>query len=107
DPDTGDDVGKPPLLPEVCEAACYECLMTYSNQRDHALLDRRLIQPLLLQLRSAVVAVAPGAATREEHLQQLDRMAGSSLEREWLRFLQDHKLRLPDSAQQLVESCGA
>jgi superfamily II DNA/RNA helicase/very-short-patch-repair endonuclease len=107
DPDTGDDVGKPPLLTEVCEAACYECLMTYSNQRDHALLDRRLIQPLLLQLRSSVVAVAPGAAAREEHLQQLDRIAGSSLEREWLQFLQEYKLRLPDSAQQLVESCGA
>lgn len=107
DPETGEDVGKPPLLAEPCEAACYECLMTYRNQRDHALLDRRRIQPLLLQLRSAVVAVAPGPATREEHLQQLDRVAGSSLEREWLRFLEEHKLRLPDSAQELVASCNA
>jgi ATP-dependent helicase YprA (DUF1998 family)/very-short-patch-repair endonuclease len=107
DHETGDDIGKPPLLTEPCEAACYECLMTYSNQRDHALLDRRLIQPLLLQLRSAVVAIGPGPATRDEHLQVLERMSGSSLEREWLRFVNDYKLRLPDAAQRLIESCSA
>ena len=107
DPATGEDIGRPPLLPEACEAACYECLMTYSNQRDHALLDRRLILPLLQQLRGAEVAVAPGAATRDEHFASLDRLSGSSLEREWLKFLNDYQLRLPDRAQQLIESCDA
>jgi len=43
--------------------------MTYSNQRDHALLDRRLIQPLLLELLSAVVCSGTRCKlTREEHL---------------------------------------
>lgn len=107
DPETGEDVGKPPLLPEACEAACYECLMTYSNQRDHGRLDRRSILPLLQQLRHARVAIAPGASTREEHLAALERLCGSSLERQWLRFLDEHKLRLPDQAQQLIEKCSA
>jgi len=29
---------------EDCEAACYDCLMSYGNQRDHKHLDRKLIK---------------------------------------------------------------
>ena len=45
--------GPPPRAPaceEDCEAACYDCLMSYSNQRDHRLLDRHLIRDWLLAL---------------------------------------------------------
>ncbi|MBI3965204.1 MAG: DUF1998 domain-containing protein, partial [Chloroflexi bacterium] len=37
-PETGADLGYGPRAREVCTAACYDCLMSYYNQRDHALL---------------------------------------------------------------------
>ena len=40
DPDTGDDLRHAPGAREDCEAACYDCLLSYANQRDHRLLDR-------------------------------------------------------------------
>jgi very-short-patch-repair endonuclease len=36
----------------------------------------------------------------------LMRLAGSELERRWLRFLDERRLRLPSRAQPLVEECG-
>ena len=51
DPDTG------LLLPgdraEPCEAACYDCLLTYRNQLDHGLLDREKVIPMLTRLLGA------------------------------------------------------
>ena len=43
-----------------CVRACYRCLLAYSNQPDHALLDRRAVRDLLVQLsRTEVIAQAP------------------------------------------------
>src|SRR5690606_20239452 len=42
DPETGEDLGGRPGAKEPCEAACYDCLMSYYNQMDHRLLDRKL-----------------------------------------------------------------
>ncbi len=41
DPDTLEDLGGGADDEEGCEAACYDCLMSYSNQMDHAILDRK------------------------------------------------------------------
>ena len=49
DPDTGADRRRAPSSREDCEAACYDCLMSYSNQREHDLLDRQKIRELLLE----------------------------------------------------------
>lgn len=50
------------MLPEVAQAAfqrlehcdclnsCYRCLRTFNNQREHTLLDKRLIRPILQQI---------------------------------------------------------
>src|SRR5207302_116023 len=40
DPDTGTDWGHAERATEICEAACYDCLLSYYNQRAHLLLDR-------------------------------------------------------------------
>jgi hypothetical protein len=40
DPDTLEDLKRAPGANEDCEAACYDCLLSYYNQRDHRLLDR-------------------------------------------------------------------
>ena len=41
---------------ERCTAACYDCLLSYSNQLDHRLLDRHLISDYLLRLRQSKLA---------------------------------------------------
>ena len=36
-----------------CVRACYACLLNYYNQRDHARIDKRLVEPLLLELAAS------------------------------------------------------
>jgi len=91
---------------EDCEAACYDCLMSYANQRDHPLLDRQAIKNLLLELSTATVDTAPGSASPREHFERLEQMAGSELERRWLRFLHQRGYHLPDDAQTLIADAG-
>jgi ATP-dependent helicase YprA (DUF1998 family)/very-short-patch-repair endonuclease len=106
DPDTGNDMRRAPGAREDCEAACYNCLMSYGNQRDHSLLDRQLIKEYLLRLANAQVAGAPVALPRSAHLENLMRQAGSNLEREWLKFLEDNDCRLPSRSQVLIPQCN-
>ncbi|MCL4861282.1 MAG: DEAD/DEAH box helicase [Caldilineaceae bacterium] len=106
DPDTGDDLRHAPNSREACEAACYDCLMSYTNQLDHRLLDRTQILALLQSLAHATVSASPVAASRADHLERLKALCDSGLERTWLDFLESHNFRLPDSAQQLIESCS-
>jgi len=105
DPETGADLGKAPRSKENCEAACYDCLMTYGNQPDHQHLDRKLIRDLLLQFTKAKVASAPAPIPRAAHLGNLLRRADSELERDWLRLLEANNLRLPSHSQQFFDHC--
>jgi len=105
DPDTGADQRRVPGAGEDCEAACYNCLMSYVNQREHALLDRQLIKDLLLNLTGSRVAVAPVGNSRSKHLENLMRQAGSDLERKWLQYLEENNHRLPTRAQPFMEKC--
>ncbi|HWQ36643.1 MAG TPA: DEAD/DEAH box helicase [Blastocatellia bacterium] len=100
----GTDQRRAPRAKEDCEAACYDCLMSYYNQREHRLLDRKLIRDELLQLTGAVTEESPTSVTRASHLAQLLREAGSELERRWLRYLDERGHRLPSHAQVLIES---
>jgi very-short-patch-repair endonuclease len=102
-PETGEDRHRAPGAREDCEAACYDCLMSYSNQPDHRLLDRKAIHDLLCSLASAEVKASPTAKPRAEHLAMLLKLAGSKLEEEWLRFLDERDLKLPSRAQVLFE----
>jgi very-short-patch-repair endonuclease len=105
DPDTGQDLEHSERSKERCEAACYDCLMSYYNQLDHGLLDRQLILELLLQLTHSMVKASPVSAGRPQHLAQLKVLCDSDLEKEWLDFLETHNLSLPDQAQKLVDGC--
>jgi len=105
DPATGQDLLKAPRAKENCEAACYDCLMSYGNQPDHLLLDRKQIRDLLMLMAGAEVKLSPLATSREQHLRNLASLAGSELERQWLRLLQEINLRLPSHAQYLIEAC--
>jgi hypothetical protein len=105
DPDTGEDLRRAPRAREDCEAACYDCLLSYANQREHALLDRQLIKPLLMELSSADVVTSPDGSTRDAYLYQLLSLCESDLERDWLGFLDQHGLKLPSKAQNYIEEC--
>jgi ATP-dependent helicase YprA (DUF1998 family) len=105
-PETGEDLRRAPRAREDCEAACYDCLMTYTNQMDHLLLDRQRIRELLMKLTGATVEAAPTLDTRSDHLAQLERLAGSNLEKRWLAFIESHGYRLPSHAQRLFEEAG-
>lgn len=99
----GTDLHLAPGGRETCEAACYDCLLSYYNQREHAIVDRHSIREILQQLAGVEVRVSPRGTTREEHLRQLVQRADSSLEREWLQFLEDRGYRLPSVAQPWIE----
>ena len=106
DPDTGEDLRRARRAHEDCQAACYDCLMTYSNQRDHALLDRHAIRWLLEALRDGDVRPSPTSDSRADHLAMLKRMCDSQLEERWLDHIEGQGLRLPSAAQVLMASCG-
>jgi len=101
----GNDLGRAPNSREDCEAACYDCLMSYYNQTEHRILDRKLIRDLLLQLHRARVAGSPVAASRPDHFSYLLSQCDSELERRWLHFLNVRGYRLPSHAQLLIPSC--
>jgi very-short-patch-repair endonuclease len=106
DPDTGEDRYRGNRAQEDCEAACYECLMNYSNQRDHDLLDRQSIHSVLLRLRDASVAASPTPTNRSSHLESLLAQCGSELERKWLRWLDSNDFKLPTHAQYSLTASG-
>ncbi len=107
DPDSGDDLGHAPHARERCEAACYDCLMSYANQSAHVTLDRFAIRQHLQHLANATVTASPTHRTRTEHLQHLLNLCQSDLERELLHHLERRQLRLPTHAQRLADGVPA
>jgi ATP-dependent helicase YprA (DUF1998 family) len=103
DPVTGTDLHRAPGARENCEAACYDCLLSYDNQIDHPLLDRQAARELLISLANSQVVSSPEADSRGAHLQKLLKLTSSELEKEWLRFVDGRRLRLPDRAAAIVE----
>lgn len=106
DPDSGDDIGHAKGARERCAAACYDCLMSYYNQRDHRMLDRFLIKDLLMELARGTTDLSPTPMSRGEHLSALIKNCDSELEREWLDFINHHSLRLPTHSQELIAACN-
>ena len=96
-----DDEGNPKNKKESCTQACYECLLSYTNQRDHKILDRHLVVKLLTDIIGAVTL--KGSATRdyEQHYLYLKSITDSrsELERIFLSHLYKTKRKLPDFAQ--------
>src|SRR5712692_9280931 len=58
DPETGADlsVDEPAAGRERCVRACYDCLLSYGNQRFHEMIDRHLVLDLMLRLSTATVS---------------------------------------------------
>ncbi|MGK5093222.1 DEAD/DEAH box helicase [Deltaproteobacteria bacterium TL4] len=105
DPETGADRHRSEKAKEDCESACYDCLMSYSNQFDHGLLDRYLIRDFLLELTSSTTVSSSTELPRGQQLDFLMKQTESSLEKKWLKFLEDQGCTLPTHAQYEVATC--
>ncbi len=104
-PDSGDDMGYAPQAGERCEAACYDCLLSYGNQREHSILDRYIIRDLLLDLASCSTEASSSAQPYGEQVRYLKSLCDSELEKQWLEALAERSLHLPDRGQVYLEDC--
>jgi superfamily II DNA or RNA helicase/ribosomal protein L37AE/L43A len=84
-----------------CERACYECLMSYYNQREHPHFDRHLVMPWLSGAQSMELSPID-TETDDEHFEQLWAACESSLEREVLEAVRDGGFPFPDMAQKTI-----
>jgi Lhr-like helicase/very-short-patch-repair endonuclease len=87
-----------------CIAACYECLLSFNNQHEAMLIDRRKILDVLLKLSASQTRLRVGDRPWKEHLEWLRSLTDpeSELERRFLDALAEHSLHLPDDAQKHI-----
>ena len=99
DPVTGEE--EPDLEPDRCAVACYDCLLSYSNQQQHRYLDRHVLRDFLVRMADATTAPVVEGRTRDEQHEWLRARVdpASSLEPHFLEFLYSSGYRLPDAAQ--------
>lgn len=88
-----------------CEAGCYRCLLSYYNQPDHTLIDRR--EPMVLEM---LCRLTRATSTKKEIVnsvgytfEELLNASSSKLERSWLERLRASGYRLPDRAQPYLQ----
>lgn len=93
--------------PEYRAPASYDDLLSYYNQRDHRVIDRKLIRDALQKLAASTIEIQTNAAYRDydEQYQAMLRHLdpNSSTERVFIQYLYDNGLRLPDAAQKRVD----
>lgn len=87
---------------EGCEEACYQCLLSFYNQRDHALLNRHLALEWMANLGE--YAIEPLNAFDQAHFDDLLSSCdpNSPAEKQFLEKIRAEKIRLPDEAQKTI-----
>ncbi len=103
DAESGEDVGHDVGGGEMCQIACYDCLLSYSNQHDHERLNRFSIQELLKSLRGARIVAKSAQGSAKERYDALFARCGSKLEERWLDLAYREGWNLPTDSQRLLE----
>ena len=90
---------------DVDTPATYDDLLSYYNQPHHRDLDRWAIKDALDKLKACRLELQTSTEPYEDQYQRLCKQMdqNSSTEAQFLKFLYDHGLRLPDSAQKTVD----
>ncbi|MCB0927820.1 MAG: DEAD/DEAH box helicase [Mycobacterium sp.] len=102
----GTDLGHAEGARERCEKACYDCLLSYSNQTDHAVIDRHAVRDLLLRLVGAQTVPKADTQPRGEGADALRAQCESELERDFVDLLIRHEFALPTAVRQDVSGTG-
>ena len=97
DPITNEDQGL--SHKDGCEAGCYDCLLDFGNQPDHAVIDRKVIADYLRALANAAVVLTDAPPASGDPWHALYSLCDSQLERKFLDTLRQHGFRRPDKAQ--------
>jgi ATP-dependent helicase YprA (DUF1998 family) len=98
----GTDQGKAEGARERCEKACYDCLLSYGNQSDHAAIDRHLIRDLLLRLAVAKTTPTVTEQPRGDKADELRAQCESQLQRDFLDLLVQYEFALPEGVRRPV-----
>jgi hypothetical protein len=98
DASTGDDKNA------QCIKACYDCVLSYSNQPDHRLLNRHLVRDILLDLIQSTTTRRHGGRDYEAHYVWLKNLTDSrsALERQFIDRLYKTRRDLPDAGQKAL-----
>lgn len=88
----------------TCAKACYDCLLGYHNQREHALLDRHSVEPLLRRLLDAE-PTAVDLSAFETIIASLSGL-GADNEKHFLRCLRDRGFPPPEKHHFAVTTGG-
>jgi hypothetical protein len=107
DPVTGADLDHAEGTVERCERGCYDCLLSFSNQAEHALIDRHRVVDVLMALASTATGAGGGGRSRTDAVKALKAACDSELECRFVEWIDAQGLRLPDRAQVLVEAARA
>ena len=76
--------------------------MTFYNQREHALLNRTLIQPWLEEMSEMTLGDVVREGSSESEFEELLELCESNFEREVLTELRDRGYQLPSAAQETI-----
>ena len=92
-------------LNEECIKACYDCLLSYTNQKYHMSIDRHLVKDILKRLSNSTTEKRTKKRNYEEHYRWLRSLTDSrsEIERRFLDHLYRTRRRLPDEAQKELE----
>ncbi|MGC4805725.1 DEAD/DEAH box helicase [Micromonospora sp. DT233] len=100
DPETGDEAPQDVVDgDDRCVQGCYDCLLSYSNQPFHKLVDRHLVVDVLLELAGATTTNTSPARSAT------DGLGATGPAAEFLEWLKQAGYRLPDGGrEQLAEA---
>ncbi|WP_234532925.1 protein kinase domain-containing protein [Streptomyces shenzhenensis] len=117
--DEGDEAHRPG---RACARGCYECLLTYGNQLDHAQINRHTVAALLVRLASATAQRESRGESRSEQYRRLlaaspaeptpveasaSALAELAAQGDFLGWAKARGLRLPDEKDVFLTEANA